>query len=120
GNINPKHFGKAFMTSMELIAYASSPSKSGAEARRVVSSGVVDNAFIGEVTSEQFRTLVKQIQKMTGSEPSFAQFRDAVHKLAATTKEGYAMMDVMFKIANFYQQADAVLPAFYKAEGIEK
>lgn len=30
------------------------------------------------------------------------------------------MMDVVYKIANFYHQADAVLPEFYAAEGIEK
>ena len=120
GNINPKHFGNAFRTAAEVIAYASDPSKAGDRARRVTSIGITDSAFVGEVNSEQYRTLFRQLQKMVGTEPTLGKFRDAVRKMGLTFKETYAMMDVMFKIANFYQMADGVLPAFYKAEGIKR
>lgn len=120
GNINPKHFGNAFVTASELIAYARNPAKAGERARRVTGAGVVDSAFIGEISSDQYRTLMNNVQKMVGTEPSFKDVRSFLRKSGMSIKETYAMMDVMFKIANFYQQADAVLPEFYKAEGIKK
>jgi hypothetical protein len=55
---------------------------------------------------------------MEGKKPS--KMYEALRAAGLTWKETYAMMDVLYKIANFYQQADNVLPDYYKAEGITK
>lgn len=120
GNLNPKHLVKALGTAKQLIAYARNPALAQDEARRVTGAGVVDSAFIGEISSEQYRTVLAQVEKMVGTEPSAKEIRSFFRKAGMTAKETYAMMDVMYKIANFYQQADAVLPEFYKAEGVKK
>lgn len=118
GNINPVTLGRAVVTAGELVAYAIDPSKGGERAQRVNAMGITDSAFIGEISSEQYRELRKVIQSMVGQEPG--KFKENLRKAGLSVKETYAMMDVVYKIANFYHQADGVLPAFYKAEGIKK
>lgn len=118
GNINPATFTKAWSTASDLIRYARSPEKGGELARRVNAMGVTDSAFIGEINSEQYRELRKVVDEMTGKSPS--KVREAIRKAGLTAKESYAMADVVYKIANFYHQADNVLPAYYKAAGVKK
>lgn len=118
GNLNPKHVGTALTTAGELIRYAANPGKGSDRAKRVAALGITDSAFVGEINSERHREMQQVIKEMVGKPPS--AFVNAMHKAKFTTKEIYAMMDVVFKIANFYQQADAVLPEFYKKAGITK
>ncbi len=115
GNINPRHFGKALITATDIIRYARNPGHNTPEARRVTAAGITDSAFIGEINAELYDELTRTLKAMQGKTPSAVWA--AISKLGVGTKELYAMMDVTYKIANFYQQADAVLPAYYKAAG---
>lgn len=119
GNLNPIHLAKAMNTAGHIIAYSVDPSKSSAEARRVTTAGITDSAFVGEINSEVYHELNKLLKEMQGKSPS--KTLEALNKwVILAPKETYAMMDVVYKIANFYQQADAILPEYYKAEGIDK
>lgn len=118
GNLNPVHLGKAMQTAAHIIAYSVDPSKSSAEARRVTTVGVTDSAFVGEINAEVYAELNKVLKQMQGKPEKEAL--EMFRKFALFAKEGYAMMDVVYKIANFYQQADAVLPEYYKAAGEKK
>jgi hypothetical protein len=135
GNINPLSLVKAMNTAGHIIGYSLDPSsmsyndkdnwfakyknKSSEEVRRVTSAGITDSAFVGEINSEVYHELNKLLKEMQGKSPSKALAH--LNKwLILAPKETYAMMDVVYKIANFYQQADVVLPAYYKAEGVEK
>ena len=121
GNVNPKYFVQGLKDATKLISYASNPKIADASITALVENGVVDSAFIGEIKSEQYRELNALIKQMSGHEgnPSVVKAREVVSKLLATGREGYAMMDVMYKIANFHQQV-AHLRSFYEAEGIAK
>lgn len=119
GNMNPMHLLKAMNTAGHIIAYSIDPSKSSEEARRVTTVGITDSAFVGEINSEVYHELNKLLKEMQGKPPN--KILEALNKwVILAPKETYAMMDVVYKIANFYQQADAILPAYYKAEGIDK
>lgn len=118
GNINPVTLGKALSTATNLITYAIDPTTAPANAIRVNKYGVTDSAFVGEIKAEQYKELADVIKKMQGENPS--KIWSALREAGVSWKELYAMMDVTYKIANFYQQADTVLPAYYKAAGIEK
>lgn len=118
GNINPVTLGKALSTATNLITYAIDPTTAPANAIRVNKYGVTDSAFVGEIKAEQYKELADVIKKMQGEKPS--KVWSALREAGVSWKELYAMMDVTYKIANFYQQADTVLPAYYEAAGIEK
>lgn len=118
GNINPKTFFKAFNTAGRIITYAVRPSTANEEVRRVTSAGVTDSAFVGEIRAEEYKELREVINQMQGK--THNQMINIVSDIATMGKETYAMMDVVYKIANFYHQADVVLPAYYEAAGIKK
>lgn len=117
GNVNPINFGKGATAAADLIAYAVNPKRATAEATRLVQNDVVDSAFVGEIKNEQYRELRKVVMDMAGrGNPSLEKVGDALHKARAGFKESYAMMDVLYKIANFYHQVD-VLTDFYQKNG---
>lgn len=118
GNLNPATWAKAIASSAELISSARNPRSAGDEAKRLNTYGVTDSAFIGELKSVQFRRMESIMREMSGESPY-----SVMSKLKAATSvasEFYAMMDVWTKIANFYHQADSVLPAYYEAAGIPR
>lgn len=118
GNLDPRIAVKAINTAAKVIAATRNPRNASEEARRIQRAGVTDSAFIGEINKAQWRELEGIIREMEGKPPLEAW--NWLRSRGAALTETYAMMDVWSKIANFYHQADAVLPAFYKAEGIEK
>jgi hypothetical protein len=119
GNIDPRTLSKAIRTAIGVIAYARSPGSADNNVRRVTAAGVTDSAFIGEITGEINKEIGKTLKTMQGDKPTSA-FIQWAKDINMTFKETYAMMDVTYKIANFYHQADSVLPAYYEAAGIEK
>lgn len=118
GNFNPVHYNEARKAVQELIAYSVSQRTASPRITELVSMGITDSAFIGEIKNEQYRDLRKLVNDMSGR--SFPEFwQKAVDFGVAGTsgwKETYAMMDVVAKIANYYQQK-AVLTDFYKKNG---
>lgn len=118
GNLNVATWGKALKSSAELISSAYNPRSAGDEAKRLNTYGVTDSAFIGELKSVQFRRMESIIREMGGDSPYTVMSK--VKAAGATASEFYAMMDVWSKIANFYHQADSVLPAYYEAAGIPR
>jgi hypothetical protein len=118
GNVNPTTAFKALKTAKDIVAYAKNPDNNTKEARRVTAAGVTDSAFVGEINAETYEELNKILREMQGKTPS--TLLDFMKKTNLVAKETYAMMDVVYKIANFYHQADHVLPDYYKAAGIEK
>lgn len=121
GNVNPVNFAKGVKGSIDLIAYAMNQHTASDAAVELTSNGVVDSAFIGEIKGEQYRELRKLIGKMSGhsDHPFDAWAKDFGSATKSGWIETYAMMDVMFKIANYYQQKD-VLTGYYKANGDSK
>lgn len=121
GNFNPVHLGKAIRDAAQLISYATNPKSANPNITKLVENGVVDSAFIGEIKSEQYRELNNLIKRMSGHSDSeiVASVKDWLSSHAAAARETYAMMDVIFKIANFRQQ-EAMLRDFYAAEGKNK
>lgn len=118
GNLNPKHIAKAMKTAADIIAYSTNPAKNTEESRRVTTAGVTDSAFVGEISAGLHKDIVRVVNEMKGK--SHTDMWHAATKLGLSFKELYAMMDVVYKIADFYQQADAVLPEYYKAQGVNK
>lgn len=118
GNVNPTTAWKALKTAKDIVAYAKNPDNNTKEARRVTKAGVTDSAFVGEINAETYEELNKILREMQGKTPS--TLGDFMKKTNLVAKETYAMMDVVYKIANFYHQADIVLPAYYEAAGIKK
>lgn len=118
GNINPVNFGKGAIAAKDLISYAVNPRSATAEATRLVANDVVDSAFVGEIKNEQYRDLRKVVMDMAGRgpNPTMEKIGDMLTKGKAGFKETYAMMDVLYKIANFYDQVDH-LTDFYKKNG---
>lgn len=117
GNVNPKNFAKGTSAAVDLISYAVNPKSASDVARRLVQNDVVDSAFVGEIKNEQYRELRKVVMEMAGrSNPKLENVGDMLHKAKAGFKETYAMMDVLYKIANFYHQVDT-LTDFYKKNG---
>lgn len=120
GNINPINFGKGLSSAKDLISYAVNPKAATDAATRLVANDVVDSAFVGEIKNEQYRELRKVVMEMAGrSNPKLETLGEILHKAKAGFKETYAMMDVLYKIANFYHQVDT-LTDFYKKNGDEK
>ena len=121
GNVNPVNFAKGLKGSIELIAYAMNQHTASDAAVELTKMGVVDSAFIGEIKGEQYRELRKLIGQMTGHGDGkiLGKLKDFTAAGKSGWIETYAMMDVMFKIANYYQQKD-VLSDFYKANGDTK
>lgn len=118
GNLDPRIAAKAMVTASEIIRTTRNPKQATTQARRVQRAGVTDSAFIGEINKAQWRKLEGIMKEMEGKSP--LQVWNKLRAGGAAAVETYAMMDVWSKIANFYHQADRVLPAFYKAEGIER
>lgn len=118
GNLNPATWGKAIKSSAELISSASNPRSAGDEAKRLNTYGVTDSAFIGELKSVQFRRMESIMREMAGESPYTIMSK--IKSVTSVASEFYAMMDVWTKIANFYHQADSVLPAYYEAAGIPR
>jgi len=118
GNLNPVTLGHALVTAKDIIAYAKNPTNNTPEARRVTSMGITDSAFIGEINNEVYQELIKVVAAMEGK--TQAAMWDTLKAVGLTVKETYAMMDVVYKIANFYHQANIVLPAYYEAGGLTK
>lgn len=118
GNINPANFGKGALAAKDLISYAVNPRSATAEATRLVRNDVVDSAFVGEIKNEQYRDLRKVVMDMAGrgQSPTMETIGDLLNKSKAGFKETYAMMDVLYKIANFYDQVDH-LTDFYQKNG---
>lgn len=125
GNSNPSSYLKGIVAAGNIIRYSRNPTKGSEEARRLHSLGVTDSAFVGEIKSELYRDIVKEVEvMMKGSDKPparqlMAYLGNKVRKNALTVKEAYAMADVWTKLANFYDQVDT-LTEFYKAEGITK
>lgn len=117
GNLNPATFWKAANTAREIIAYSINPRNARPEAMRVTKHGITDSAFIGEIKAEQYQDLAETIKKMQGENPSklWRWMKDA----NASVRETYAMMDVIYKIANFYDQVN-VLTKYYDALGVSR
>lgn len=118
GNLNPKYLGRGFSDAVGLVAYAVNPKSANADITSLVENGVVDSAYIGELKNEQYRALHLLVKEMSGRgrSPSMQKAMNFLHLAGASVKETYAMMDVMYKIANFHQQVD-LLKDFYKANG---
>lgn len=117
GNVNPINFGKGLLSAKDLISYAVNPKAASDTATRLVANDVVDSAFVGEIKNEQYRELRKVVMEMAGrSNPKLENLGEMLHKAKAGFKETYAMMDVLYKIANFYHQVDT-LTDFYKKNG---
>ena len=118
GNVNPVNFGKGVLAAKDLVSYAVNPRSATAEATRLVRNDVVDSAFVGEIKNEQYRDLRKVVMEMAGrgQNPTMEKVGDILNKSAAGFKETYAMMDVLYKIANFYDQVDH-LTDFYQKNG---
>lgn len=120
GNISPVNFGKGLSAATDLIKYAVNPKGATDVATRLVRNDVVDSAFVGEIKNEQYRELRKVVMEMAGrSNPKLENLGEILHKSKAGFKETYAMMDVLYKIANFYHQVDT-LTDFYKKNGDER
>lgn len=120
GNVSPRHFGRGVKSAAELVAYAVNPRSATSEAMRLVSNDVVDSAFVGEIKNEQYRDLRKLIDEMAGrSSPTMDAVGKRLYQAKTGVKETYAMMDVLYKIANFYDQVDT-MKAYYEAAGIER
>lgn len=118
GNVNPVNMGKGVRASWDLVSYAVNPKSATDIATRLVKNDVVDSAFVGEIKNEQYRELRKVVQEMSGRKgnPTMEWMGEMLHKGKAGFKETYAMMDVLYKIANFYHQVDT-LTDFYKKNG---
>lgn len=117
GNVNPVNFGKGALAAKDLVSYAINPKAASDTATRLVANDVVDSAFVGEIKNEQYRELRKVVMEMAGrSNPKLENLGELLHKAKAGFKETYAMMDVLYKIANFYNQVDT-LTDFYKKNG---
>lgn len=117
GNVNPVNFAKGLSSARDLISYAINPKAATDAATRLVANDVVDSAFVGEIKNEQYRELRKVVMEMAGRRnPTLETLGEILHKAKAGFKETYAMMDVLYKIANFYQQVDT-LTDFYKKNG---
>lgn len=117
GNVNPVSFGKGAKAAYDLVSYAVNPKAASEVATRLVKNDVVDSAFVGEIKNEQYRELRKVVMEMAGrGNPKLENVGEMLHKARAGFKETYAMMDVMYKVANFYQQVDT-LTDFYKKNG---
>lgn len=121
GNVNPVNLAKGVKGAVQLIAYAMNQHVAYPAAVELARVGVVDSAFIGEIKGEQYRELRKVIGEMSGHKDLTATriLKDVWAASKSGWIETYAMMDVMFKIANYYQQK-STLEGFYKANGETK
>lgn len=118
GNVNPSNLARGVRDAIGLVGYAIDPKSADADIIKLVENGVVDSAFIGEIKNEQYRDLRKLVREMAGRErnPTVQTLIDGMQTIRSGVKETYAMMDVLYKIANFHHQVD-VLTEFYKANG---
>ncbi len=115
GNFNPTNFAKAAKVAYPLVRHAGSPHLSTPESREIIGLNLHETAFIGELKGEQFRDLRLLTEKMAGVEKGKHRewISNFIHKTGAAAKETYAMMDVIFKIANFYHEQD-MLTEYHK------
>lgn len=122
GNLNPATFGEALKTASQIINHAHNPSGDALLARRAASAGVTDSAFAGELQYEKQAAIVEAVTRMIKDKPNatMATIMKGLKKANLLSTEAYAMMDVVWKLADFYHQADYILPKFYEAQGIKK
>jgi hypothetical protein len=118
GNFSPSTFNKGLQTAIDLIKYSYDPAKSSLDSQRVVGAGVTDSAFSGEIQGELHHNIRNVVKNMQGKSPN--KIYEYLRSIGLAFREAYAMMDVMWKVADFFHQADYVLPSYYKAAGIEK
>lgn len=118
GNLNPATLASAVVDAKDLVVYASNPTAVTDSIRDLVQYDIVDSAFVGEIKNDQYRALAEEVRKMSGRGRSetAASIISKLHGAKAGWKETYAMMDVVFKIANFKAEV-AHLEAYYDALG---
>lgn len=118
GNLNPATLASAMVDAKDLVVYASNPTAVTDSIRDLVQYDIVDSAFVGEIKNDQYRALAEEVRKMSGRGRSetAASIISKLHGAKAGWKETYAMMDVVFKIANFKAEV-AHLEAYYDALG---
>lgn len=117
GNLSIKHWAKAHKAAGQLIAAAVDPQHAGELAIEANKYGITDSAFVGELKTDQHKTLLNIVNQMAGMPPSKAA--TFLRASGRTTAEVYAMMDVWSKIANFYNETE-MLTKYYKAIGQAK
>jgi hypothetical protein len=117
GNVDPRTWGRGLKDAVDIIRYARNPELGLGGAATAVKYRVVDSATVGDLKLLDQGKLERVIKEMSGKGPG--PFMRFVRAGVLTGREGYAMMDVWSKIANFHHEADA-LRAIYKAEGLKK
>lgn len=118
GNFDPTTLAAAVSDAAALVRYAANPTDVTDSIRDLVQFDIVDSAFVGEIKNDQYRALSEEVRKMAGRGRSetAASIISKLHGLKAGWKETYAMMDVVFKIAN-YKAEVAHLQKYYDALG---
>jgi hypothetical protein len=111
GNIRPDTYGKGFLDAVALVRYARNPSLGLGRADAAVRYGVTDSATVGELKGLPYEKIQTFAKLMSGKKPSTI-FR-ALKSANMTLTEGYAMMDVWAKIANFHNEVEQ-LKSYYK------
>ena len=118
GNFDPTTLAGSLSDAAALVRYAANPTDVTDSIRDLVQYDIVDSAFVGEIKNDQYRALAEEVRKMSGRGRSetAASIISKLHGLKAGWKETYAMMDVVFKIANFKAEV-AHLQKYYDALG---
>jgi len=122
GNLNPVHTASGVGTALSLLKAAWNPHSDSPRANRALTAGITDSVFTGDVNLGKRNEILKLLNEMSGKSPNviYQTGMKYIQKGVLTGKEFYSMMDVVWKLANWHQQADAVLPAYYKAAGETK
>ena len=116
-----KNVRKAMDTALSLIAAQGPTSVVHPEVSRMIRTNQVDSAYLGSLRgSEMDKVRDLLLAQLGETEPSLLTkgLRKSKERLTQT-REIYAMMDVVWKIAAFYHRVD-VLTEFDKLNGVER
>ncbi len=118
GNVNPVHLFQAFKDAKAIVAHSVNPRLSSEAVDRLLARDIVDSAFVGEIKAGRHREFTKLADEMAGREgnKNWNIAKNYMHAIGTGGKEMYAMMDVVFKIANFHAETD-FLQKYYDAKG---
>ena len=116
-----KNVRKAINTALSLIVAQGPTSVVHPEVSRMIRTNQVDNAYLGSLRgSEMDKVRDLLLAQLGETDPSWLTkgLRKGKERLTQT-REIYAMMDVVWKIAAFYHRVD-VLTEFDKLNGVER
>ena len=121
GNYDVRTYLRGIQDAANLVRYAAHPRSGLNSAEDAVRFRVVDSATVGDLKSLDRPFLEELVKELSGKNSSgmLRTINGYIRAGKLGLREGYAMLDVWAKIANFHNEVNQ-LTAMYKDAGIEK